>query len=359
MNRFGVREICDVTFKPLASVDIGNHHFDAYQPVLYLDTAKTSSLEQAATTVYAQGGRGNPRLVAWQGDKTLTMTIEDALLSTTSFQVLSGAGVIKGAKADAANNIVEQPIYTHNTYDLVVEKSGANFIAKLTSEDRQNAQLIISKEAPIYAVTLDSVGAAQNYLSAITEKEVFLTKADGSLEAQAVVLEADGRVKDSSTKTLAFVIGKDTPGDDRLDNVKAGDTVRIDCYTVHYEDAIEMTIEADTFGGFYYVEASTLFRDEATGVDLPAEFVIPRAQVQSNFTFSMAATGDPSTFTFTLDCFPAYTKFNRTTKVLAALQVIDKAGAGHSYENKSILGHKGRTKDADIDTWYTKSIFTG
>lgn len=53
--RFGVREICDVVFKPLSSVDIGGQHFDAFQPILYFDTAKTSSLEQAVTTVYAQG----------------------------------------------------------------------------------------------------------------------------------------------------------------------------------------------------------------------------------------------------------------------------------------------------------------
>ena len=49
---------CDVVFKPLTSVDIGNQHFDAGQPVLYIDTAKTSSLEQAVSTVYAQGGQG-------------------------------------------------------------------------------------------------------------------------------------------------------------------------------------------------------------------------------------------------------------------------------------------------------------
>ena len=42
------------------------------QPVLYLDTAKTSTLEGAATTVYAQGGKGNPRLIGWDGEKTLT-----------------------------------------------------------------------------------------------------------------------------------------------------------------------------------------------------------------------------------------------------------------------------------------------
>lgn len=32
---------------------------------MYFDTLKTSSMEGAATTVYAQGGRGNARLVAW------------------------------------------------------------------------------------------------------------------------------------------------------------------------------------------------------------------------------------------------------------------------------------------------------
>lgn len=58
-GRFGVREICDVVFKPLSSVDIGDQHFDAGQPVLYLDTAKTSSLEGSSTTVYAQGQIGS------------------------------------------------------------------------------------------------------------------------------------------------------------------------------------------------------------------------------------------------------------------------------------------------------------
>lgn len=35
------------------------------QPVLYLDTATTSTEEQATSTSYAQGGRGNTRLIAW------------------------------------------------------------------------------------------------------------------------------------------------------------------------------------------------------------------------------------------------------------------------------------------------------
>lgn len=359
MNRFGVREICDVVFKPLTSVDIGNQHFDAYQPVLYIDTAKTSSLEGAATTVYAQGGKGNPRLIGWDGEKTLTFTLEDALMSPISFSILSGAGVVKGRDADVDNKIDAEKIYVHTNYDMVAEKMGENIVVKLSDEDRNGATLVVSKEAPIYPMTLDSAGAQAEYLSAVTDAQVKLVSEDGaSLEdldedthlANGEIV-ADGR-------TIAFVLASDVPGDPRQDEpVKVGDTVRIDCYEVHTEGAYEMQIDAETFAGYYYIEASTLFRDEETGNDLPAEFVIPRGKIQSNFTFTMANSGDPSTFTFTIDCFPAFTKFNRKKKVMAVLQVLDQEASGHNYRTKGVMGHEGRTEDADVDKWYTKSIF--
>ena len=56
-------------------------------------------MEGAATTVYAQGGRGNSRLVAWEGERTVTFTMEDALISPEGFMILSGAGLIE-ASAD-------------------------------------------------------------------------------------------------------------------------------------------------------------------------------------------------------------------------------------------------------------------
>ena len=356
MNRFGIREICDVVFKPLTSVDIGNQHFDAYQPVLYIDTAKTSSLEGAATTVYAQGGQGNPRLIGWDGEKTLTFTLEDALMSPISFSILSGAGVVKGRDADAGKGIDAQKVYVHTNYDMVAEKVGEQIVAKLSDEDRNGATLVVSKEAPVYPITLDSAGAQAEYLSAVTDQQVMILGEDGaSLEAAEInnvgEVQADG-------KTICFVIGSDDPGDPRQDEpVKVGDTVRIDCYEVHTEGAYEMQIDAETFAGYYYIEASTLFRDEETGSDLPAEFVIPRGKIQSNFTFTMANSGDPSTFTFTIDCFPAYTKFNRKKKVMAILQVLDNDAATHNYRTKSVMGHENRTSDDDVDKWYSKSIF--
>ena len=65
--KFAVREICNVVFKAKADTKIGDSIFKKGQPVLYIDSAKTSTIEGAATTVYAQGGRGNTRLIAWEG----------------------------------------------------------------------------------------------------------------------------------------------------------------------------------------------------------------------------------------------------------------------------------------------------
>lgn len=276
-------------------------------------------------------------------------------MSPTSFAILSGAGIVKGKSADADSGTAAEPVYVHANYDMVVEQVNGKLIAKLSDEDRNGATLIVTREAPIYPVTLDSAGAQANYLSAVTEKQVYVVGEDGALTA--ATLGNNGEV-DAEGKTIAFELATDSPGDSRQDNVSVGDTVRIDCYEAHYEEAVEMSIEAKNFAGYYYIEASTLFRDEATGADFPAEFVIPRGKIQSNFTFTMANSGDPSTFTFTIDCFPAFTKFNKKKKVMAILQVIDNTDTSHNYKNKEVIGHEDRTKDSDVNTWYTKSVFT-
>ena len=80
--KFGIREVCDIIFTKEAGV--GPTSFE-------IKSAKMTTLEEAATTVYAQGGKGNSRLMAWEGDKTLTFTVEDALITMESFWALTGA----------------------------------------------------------------------------------------------------------------------------------------------------------------------------------------------------------------------------------------------------------------------------
>ena len=66
----------------------------------------------------------------------------------------------------------------------------------------------------------------------------------------------------------------------------------------------------------------------------------------------MASTGDPSTFTFTMDAFPGYTYFNNTNKVLCAIQIVDDASEA-KYEIKPLFPHP---TGFNIDESYPDSV---
>ena len=94
--------------------------------------------------------------------------------------------------------------------------------------------------------------------------------------------------------------------------------------------ATEITIEPGNFGGYFDVEADTLYRREDTGEDMAATLTFPRVKVQSAFTFTMAASGDPSTFDFTMDAFPGYTQFDHTKKVCVTMAIVGSDAQGAS-----------------------------
>lgn len=286
--KFGVREICDVVLKAKATQKVGNKIFYKNEPVIYFDSLKTSSMEGAATTVYAQGGRGNSRLVAWEGERTITFTMEDALISPAGFMILSGAGLV-----DAK----EKALKVHTTEQTdAVEVDGT-------------AVSIYLKNKPYLPATDD--GEDYIYVMLLDDGEVVTEPFIPQFSVEEVT---EGEHQGTFKISL-----KD---DDDLDVFTAGCVVLVDYYTEKTGGAQQIEITADKFGGNYYLEASTLFRD-TNGVDMPAEFIIPNCKIQSNFTFTMASSGDPSTFTFTMDAFPDYTRFDKTKKVLAAIQIVN------------------------------------
>ena len=293
--KFGVREICDVVFKAKSDVKIGKTLFRKGQPVLYIDTATTSTLEGASTTVYAQGGKGNTRLIAWEGEKTLTFTVEDALLSPIGFSILSGAGLFKGSEKTTE-------VHVHATSSAYTSNGSIDLSDALDSGE------LICATAPIF---------------------VSITEPDGSVTGELI----ENVTVDETGKKI---IGA---------SIEAGKTVLVDYYIIKQAGNVsELQIDAENFAGYYYVEASTLFRDQNTGKDMPAEITIPNVKIQSNFTFTMAATGDPSTFTFTMDAFPGYTYFNPSKKVLCVIQVVEDSEAATSIM-ESVMPH---TEDEEI-----------
>ena len=274
--KFGVREICDVVLRAKGTVKVGEATFSNDEPVIYFDSAKTSTVEGSATTVYATGGRGNNKLLAWEGEKSVTFTMEDALLSPLGFSILSGAGLVDAAQVNGGMKV-------HTTLTTVVDVTSG--------------------------ITVN--------LKDLTGKEIAEEKAYAFIMKDGQIVE---RLKPAvpSEGSVTFTRNGKASGP-----LTGEQTVMVDFYVSVKTGAVEMTIEPDKFGGFYYLEASTLFRRQDNGQDMAAAFVIPKVKIQSNFTFSMASSGDPSTFTFTMDAFPDYTKFDPTKQVLFALQIIE------------------------------------
>ena len=284
--KFGVREIANVVFRAKNAQKIGSVTYAEGQPVFYLDTAKTSTLEGAATTVYATGGRGNTRLIAWEGQKTLTFTVEDALLSPVSFAMLSGAGLVKSASGSG------DIVHFHQTTMATIDASG-----NINLADALESAETICSTAPIYIMKIDKTGdlTGEIYTDYIVGTSTTTTLTSGKYLAW----NGSASAPTSGTVMVDYYVKKD------------GSTVS------------ELQIDAEMFAGYYYVEADTLFRRQSDGKDLPANLTLPNVKIQSNFTFSMAATGDPSTFSFTMDAFPGYTYFDRTKRVLCAIQIVD------------------------------------
>ena len=209
------------------------------------------------------------------------------MLSPVGFSILSGAGLFKDESKE---------VHVHVTSQAYVSDTG---VIDLT--DALEATEEIDATAPVF---------------------VMVTEPDGSITGDLIT----GLTTSGKTLTGAG-------------SSYHGKTVFVDFYVVKDSaDVSELQIDAEHFAGNYYVEASTLFRRESDGVDMPAEITLPNVKIQSNFTFNMAATGDPSTFSFTMDAFPGYTMFDRTKKVLCVIQIVEDATAG-TETRKSVMEH--------------------
>lgn len=318
ITRFGSREICNVTFKAITKdFRIGTKTFKPGQPVFIIDTATASSVEQASTTVYAQGGRGYNRLISWEGEKTMTFNITDALMSPLGMKVLTGA-VINSAESGQAETVkhIHCPLDVQIPYNATAQNSKYTVdidIDQLITElglDGQTERVELCKDANIkvYATKLDHNGAIADWIDEIT------------LVQNVAEVGTPAQIEVPSTK------------------VTLGDVIKVDLYAVIYDGATQIRIEPDSFGGYFYVEADTLYRNQ-DGRDMAATLTFPKVKVQSGFTLSMSPTGDPSTFEFIMDAFPAYTYFDKTKKVVCDLVILGGAGGDQGHPGHTTTEH--------------------
>lgn len=308
--KFGVRQCANIVFRAKQETTIGTSTFHVGQPVLYIDTATTSSMEQASTSVYAQGGRGNARLIAWEGDKTLTFTVTDALISPVSLSMLSGAGLVKESS---------KQVHVHATTATTMTVSETTGTIDLTEALAEFGSITGDG-----AITIDAGADAPLF--------IIKTEDDGSITGDIV-----------TSDSITYANGVLTITSPKWNNKTAipkSVNVLVDYYVIkNSEQVSEIQLTAQDFAGYYYVEADTLFRSQASGVDMPANLTFPNVKVQSGFTISMAGTGDPSTFDFTMDAFPGYTYFDKSKQVLCVIQVVEDSKAGTTTGHSVMLSN--------------------
>ena len=263
--KFGVREICNVASKCKAdNTKIGDRTFMKDELVIYFDTCKTSSLEGSATDVYAQGGRGNPKLVTWSGEKEMKFTFEDALISPLGLSILVGA------------NLTTSEDYYHHV-----------FVKGRATGEKGSATIDISDEIT------DLAGADAKLCDGTT---------GGTEAAKAAgpkVYQTDEAGSEIGTAVASVTVAENVLS---CATFEGGKYYYIDGYVKVSGSSLQVT--ADKFSDYFYIEAETLFRREADGVDRPAQFVIPKGKVSSNFNIAMANSGDPSTFSFEVMAMP-------------------------------------------------------
>lgn len=215
------------------------------KPVLFFDTLKVSTIENESEQTEARGGQGNGKLMSWDFGRTATLTMQDALLSDTSLAMLAGTAVkTSGIKA------VGRELLT-----VVTDGSGAK---------------ITLKETPVNI-------------------------------ASVTVYKMSGGVIDTEVTTPAPTLStKDVKWATVPANAPVGSQVMAFYeYTVADNIASQVTFNSSAFPATYKVVGETVLRDDS-GVDRKMQFVIPKAKLQSSFSFTMDAE-NVATFDFTLD----------------------------------------------------------
>ena len=110
LDKYGIKEVADVVFYELDSEGAPS------APVLYLDTLKVSTVEQSAETVDATGGKGNVKLLTWDTNKEITLTLEDALFSAKSLGLMfSGKMTDNGVRQEVLKTLTNEDVKTEGT----------------------------------------------------------------------------------------------------------------------------------------------------------------------------------------------------------------------------------------------------
>lgn len=270
-------------------------------------------------------------------DKTVTFTFEEALISAQSFAMLSGANLIENSRVAmhqqkrvevvqrevALGDKTAATVALLDLTDLIPENGQVVSAADPNMVDKAG-NFLYEGRGNIYVMELDADGQITRRFK-VNQKGVLTTQPTVPTLSVVATSKAGQPAEMGVTEKFQLVSAiagaTDTEAITEVNGLDAGKIYMVDYYVL--QPGSSMTVTAGKFAGTYLIEANTLFRRQTDGRDYPAQFTIPNGKISSAFTFTMAPTGDPSTFPFTVDAFPDYLPFNRKCKALFALEIAD------------------------------------
>ena len=239
--KFGAKEVMDVVL----------YDMETDKPIIQFDSLKTSSISVTSEKVYARGGKGNPKLITWETNKEATLTIEDALISPKSIELVSGI----------ARKVGVQTIRMRQTTEF---DKGEN-------------------KGKLYPLKADESGKITLAFEPCTAaNKVLVYPYDADCEEDALISTADATLE-KNVLTVAAAAG-----------------LRVVVYYDYEsaETAETYVIDAEHFSGTYKLVGDTVLRNQKTGKDEAFQITIPNLKFASNLELGFAAEGDPSTTSF-------------------------------------------------------------
>lgn len=214
--------------------------------IVTLKTLKMTEVQTTGETSYARGGRGNAKLVGFTSNREAKVTIQDAIFDNLALAMLTGNTIEVGAKEIEMIHEVVVPVGGEVTLPKNIKT--LRTVYKLASDAMTN-------ETKIEKVALTP---ALNEFSLAGQKLTFHTGLVGS-------------------------------------------KVRIYYSTMTDATAKTIKVTADRFGGSFKVVCDVMVRDEDTKQDYFAQFIIPNAKIEDDFSFNFSPDGDPSVLDIPLE----------------------------------------------------------
>lgn len=113
-------------------------------PALYLDTLKVSTVEETGENTWAQGGLGNSRLISWDYNKEINVTLEDALCTPASLGLCWG-GVLSADWKDAQVQINSDFCACQNPVNRINRMEKARYPRSSINDPTEN---LVSRHLP-------------------------------------------------------------------------------------------------------------------------------------------------------------------------------------------------------------------